>query len=88
MTYPTLSAAIAQEVADLIMAAPKKSQLSVDISESQFVVLKDGFDYDRVRIEKSSAAVQRSWEEKFSEKKIAENYLNILDRETDLHPFA
>ena len=69
MTYPTLSAAIAQEVADLIMAAPKKSQLSVDISESQFVVLKDGFDYDRVRIEKSSAAVQRSWEEKFSEKK-------------------
>ena len=39
MTYPTLSAAIAQEVADLIMAAPKKSQLSVDISESQFVVL-------------------------------------------------
>lgn len=69
MTYPTLSAAIAQEVADLIMAAPKKSQLSVDISENQFVVLKDGFDYDRVRIEKSSAAVQRSWEEKFSEKK-------------------
>ena len=69
MTYPTLSAAKAQEVADLIMAAPKKSQLFVDISEDQFVVLKDGFDYDRVRIEKSSAAVQKSWEQKFSEKK-------------------
>ena len=69
MTYPTLSAAKAQEVADFIMAAPKKSQLFVDISEDQFVVLKDGFDYDRVRIEKSSAAVQKSWEQKFSEKK-------------------
>lgn len=69
MTYPTLSAAKAQEVADLIMAAPKKSQLAVDIREDQFVVFKDGFDYDRARIEKSSAAVHKAWEQKYIEKK-------------------
>jgi len=69
MTYPTLSASKAQEVADLIMAAPKKSQLAVDIREDQFVVLKDGFDYDRANIEKSSATVHKAWEEKYLEKK-------------------
>lgn len=69
MTYPTLSAAKAQEVADLIMAAPKKSQLSIDISEDQFIVLKDGFDYDRVRIESRADEVKKSWEQEFSKGK-------------------
>ena len=69
MTYPTLSAAKAQEVADLIMVAPKNRQLSVDISEDQFVVVKDGFDYDRVRIENSADVVKKSWEREFSKGK-------------------
>ena len=69
MSYPTLSASKAQEVADLIMAAPKKSQLFVDISEDQFVVLKDGFDYDRVRIESRADEVKKSWEQEFSKGK-------------------
>lgn len=69
MTYPTLSAAKAQEVAELIMAAPEKLQVSVEISEDQFVLVKDGFDYDRVRIESVAAAVRGSWEHEFSKEK-------------------
>ena len=69
MTYPSLSAAKAQEVADLIMGAPKNLQLSVEISEDQFVVVKDGFEYDRVRIESTAAAVKDSWEHEFSKEK-------------------
>ena len=69
MTYPTLSAAKAQEVAELIMAAPENLQLSVKISEDQFVVEKDGFDYDRVRIESQADVVKNSWEHEFSKGK-------------------
>jgi len=69
MTYPTLSAAKAQEVAELIMAAPANLQLSIEISEDQFVVVKDGFEYDRVRIESAAAAVKKSWEQEFSKEK-------------------
>ena len=68
MTYPTLSAAKAQEVANLIMAAPKNRQLSLDISEAQFVIVKDGYDYDRVRVESSADVVKKSWEQEFSKK--------------------
>ena len=62
MSYPVLTARQASKIAQILLAADEDDRLNLNLSEDEYVLVRDGDDYQREKTEEVSAKLRTEWE--------------------------
>jgi len=87
MTYPTISAESAQKMVDLILFEVQNDNdpLSVCLTETDWVTLRSGAEYERLLMENCGKDLRLKWNEKLGKIPVAQGYKLEAEMASEVH---